>query len=289
MRYFKGLWVMLAVAGLNAGAVYAQEAALEEALPNIYCLVPQAGDDANSAFITTGQGVIVIDTRNSPEGGGKVLKVIRETTEQPVAYVINSHFHKENISGNAAFKSVPTIIAHRKSQPLMFEQAEEENRQLTPPNVTFKKQMELKLGQYHLHLIHPGPAHTEGDLYVYIPKWRIIITGGLVYNRIIPYLGDSNIQSWIRALQQMEDLDAEVIVPGHGRVGGKPLVTQIKHYLMELTRFVNDALDARKNLPETLKRVKEQLKPKYSGWAHFERIDENIVRAYVELNDKRGR
>ncbi|MDH5459071.1 MAG: hypothetical protein OEY26_10165, partial [Nitrospinota bacterium] len=104
------------------------------------------------------------------------------------------------------------------------------------------------------------------------------------------FMGDSTTDSWIKALAEMENLDAEVIVPGHGPVGGKPLVTQMKHYLMELKRFVNDALDDRKNLSETIEIVKANLKVKYSGWKHFEqRIDENIVRAYVEYSAKRGR
>ena len=62
----------------------------------------------------------------------------------------------------------------------------------------------------------------------------------------------------------------------------------MKHYLMELRRFVNDALDDRKNLPDTITLVKGKLKTKYSGWKHFERVDENIVRAYIEYSVKRG-
>jgi len=270
-----------------AGGLFAQEARLTEALPNIYCMVDLTGNGANAAFITTKEGVIVIDTRGSKQEAAQVLKAIRKMTNQSVVYVVNSHFHKENISGNGVFKSARTIIAQKRAQAMTVLEAEREKRKVTPANLSFKKKLELKLGKYHLKLIHPGPAHTDGDLYVYIPKWRIIITGGLVSNRIIPFLGDSNIESWIHALVEMEDLDAEVIVPGHGPVGGKPIVTQMKHYLMELKRFVNDALDDRINLPGTITLVKEKLKAKYSKWKHFDRIDENIVRAYVEYSAKR--
>jgi cyclase len=271
-----------------ASGVFAQEARLTEALPNIYCMVDLTGNGANAAFITTKEGVIVIDTRGSKQEAAQVLKAIRKMTNQPVVYVVNSHFHKENISGNGVFKSARTIIAQKRAQAMTVLEAEREKRKVTPANLSFKKKLELKLGKYHLKLIHPGPAHTDGDLYIYIPKWRIIITGGLVSNRSIPFLGDSNIESWIHALREMEDLDAEVIVPGHGPVGGKPIVTQMKHYLMELKRFVNDALDDRINLPGTITLVKEKLKAKYSKWKHFDRIDENIVRAYVEYNVQRG-
>ncbi|MEE8269836.1 MAG: MBL fold metallo-hydrolase [Nitrospinaceae bacterium] len=271
-----------------AGGVFAQEARLTEALPNIYCMVDLTGNGANAAFITTKEGVIVIDTRGSKQEASQVLKAIRKMTNQPVVYVVNSHFHKENISGNGVFKSARTIIAQKRAQAMTVLEAEREKRKVTPANLSFKKKLELKLGKYHLKLIHPGPAHTDGDLYIYIPKWRIIITGGMVSNRIIPFLGDSNIESWINALVELEDLDAEVIVPGHGPVGGKPIVTRMKHYLMELKRFVNNALDDRINLPGTITLVKEKLKAKYSKWKHFDRIDENIVRAYVEYSAKRG-
>jgi cyclase len=271
------------------GGVFAQEAKLTEALPNIYCMVDMTGNGANSTFITTKEGVIVFDTRGNEKEARQVLKAIRKATQQPVVYVVNSHFHKENVSGNGVFKSARTIIAQKRTLAMTVLEAEREKRKVTPANLSFEKQLELKLGKYHLKLIHPGPAHTEGDLYIYIPKWRIIITGGMVFNHIIPFLGDGNIESWLHALVEMENLDAEVIVPGHGAVGGKPIVTQMKHYLMELKRYVNDALDDSKNLPDTITLVKEKLKTKYSGWQHFDRVDENIVRAYIEYSAKRGR
>jgi cyclase len=269
-----------------AGLVFAQEAKLTEALPNIYCMVDPTGNGANSTFITTDEGVIVIDTRGNKKEAGQVLKAIRKATKLPVVYVVNSHFHKENVSGNSVFKSARTLIAQKRALAMTVLEAEREKRKITPANLAFEKKLELKLGKYHLKLVHPGPAHTDGDLYIYIPKWRILITGGLVFNRIIPFLGDSYIESWLHALVEMENLDAEVIVPGHGTVGGKPIVTQMKHYLMELKRFVSDALDDDKSLPDTITLVKEKLKIKYSGWKHFDRVDENIVRAYVEYSTK---
>ena len=286
MRFFKWFSLLAMFWMVIANPVLAQDAELMEALPNIYCMVDKTGKGANSTFITTKEGVIVIDTRGSVSEAEAVLKAIREKTDQPVVYVFNSHFHPENNSGNAAFKSTKTIISHRRAQAMMIIDAAEEKRDITPPNLSFKKKLDLMLGQYHIKVFHPGRAHTDGDLYLYIPKWRIIITGGMVNNQIIPFVGDGYIESWITALKHMENLDAEVIVPGHGNVGGKPLVTQMKHYLMELRRYVIDALDDRKNLPDTMKIVKDQLKAKYSGWEHFERVDENIVRAYLQYSAK---
>ncbi len=66
------------------------------------------------------------------------------------------------------------------------------------------------------------------------------------------------------------------------------MVTLMIHYLMEQKRFFKYSLDDRKNLPETMEIVKAKLKTKYSGWDHFDRVDENIVRADVDYSAKRG-
>lgn len=288
MRFFKYLCLVFLMWMSATGGVSAQETKLIQALPNIYCMADLTGSGANSTFITTQEGVIVIDTRGSEQEARKVLEAIRQTTDQPVVYVINTHFHKENVSGNGVFTSARTIIAQKRAQAMTILEAERDKRDITPANLSFDKKIGLKLGKYHLKLIHPGPAHTDGDLYVYIPKWRILITGGLVFNDIIPNMGDSSIEGWLHALREMEDLDAEVIVPGSGPVGGKPMVTQMKHYLMRLKQYVQDQLDDGKNLPDTMPLVKEKLKGKYSEWKFFDqRVDENIVRAYVEYSAKR--
>ncbi len=115
MRFFNCLCVGFLVWMSGAGGVFAQEARLTEALSNIYCMVDLTGNGANSAFITTKEGVIVIDTRGSEKEAEQVLKAIRKMTSQPVVYVVNSHFHKENISGNRVFTSARTLIAQKQT------------------------------------------------------------------------------------------------------------------------------------------------------------------------------
>jgi glyoxylase-like metal-dependent hydrolase (beta-lactamase superfamily II) len=139
-----------------------------------------------------------------------------------------------------------------------------------------------------LQLRHPGPAHTDGDLYVYMPSWRTIVAGGLVFNEVLPEINDSYIDPWIDALQEMEDLDAELIVPGHGKPGGKQIIIQAKHYLILLKRHVNYQLDEGRSLKETIHHVSGILKDKYGHWQHPERMVDNIRRAYIEYSAKRG-
>jgi len=273
---------------LMAVPAQAGEYRILEVLPNIMTVMPQSPNDGNSTFITTPDGVIVIDTRLTQAGGEQVKEEIKKLTSKPVVYVINSHFHEENMTGNLAFSETKTIIAHKKTQEILLERIENEKLKIRVPNLVFENQMDLALGGFRLKLIHPGPAHTKGDLYIYLPSWRTIITGALVFNKVIPDMSDGYIDLWVDALQEMEDLDAELIVPGHGQPGGKPLVTQMKHYLMQLKRWVNDRLDDGKNLKTIRKEVSALIKQRYGHWKHQDRIDANIQRAFFEYSAKRG-
>ena len=99
-------------------------------------------------------------------------------------------------------------------------------------------------------------------------------------------MGHAYIEEWIKCLIYMEDLDAEIIIPGHGAVGGKPIVTQMKHYLMQLKEFVIRRLEDGKSLKETQEAVRPLLEKKYKGWKNLEWLDANIERAYLEFSGK---
>ena len=273
-----------------AGAAVAEEVKTVRILPDIWTVYPKAGTDANSTFIVTDQGVMVIDTRMTPEGGRHVRDEIRKRTDTPVTHVINTHHHKESVLGNTAFKDCPSIIAHRRAQKNLETLVEdgELKEGITYPNLVFDTHAELTLGGYMLQLRHPGPAHTNGDLYVYLPSWRTIVAGGLVFNEVLPDMDDSYVDPWIDALQEMEDLDAELIVPGHGKPGGKQIIIKAKHYLILLKRYVNYQLDEGRTLGETIHHVSGLLKDRYGHWKHPERMKENIRRAYIEYSAKRG-
>ena len=280
-----GLALMAAVLTVGSGA-QAENFKTVEVLNNIYTVVAPSG--ANATFITTKEGVILIDTGGSPEHGQAILREIRKKTDLPVVYIINTHFHKENTWGNPVFTSTRAIIAQQRVPKPLAQSTEALGIPSRLPNLLYESHLELVLGGYHLKLFHPGPAHTQGDTFVYLPSWRLIIAGGLVTNRVIPDLGDGYVDEWIKALVQMEDLDAELIVPGHGKVGAKPLTTQSKHYLMQLKKYVSDQLDKGRTLKQTVETVQPILQGKYSGWKNSDRIAGHIKRAFIEFSTKKG-
>ncbi len=283
------------VLGLGSHAV-ADEYKTDEVLPGIFTVKSKSGPGPNSTFIVTGKGVIVIDPGSSPEAGERLKKEIAKVTKEPVAYVINSHYHGEHTFGNAAFEGAQFVMTAKAGKTMLNKPGERERKKwekkhpgssikVQQPNLTFHNELGLKLGNYYLRMIHPPASHTSGDLYIYIASYRVIITGGMVVAEQIPDLREASISNWIEALRKMEDLDAEIIIPGNGPVGNKPRVTLMKHYLMNLRTYVQDALLDGGALPDIQKKVGEKLKKKFSEWTNQDRLDQNIERAFFEYVD----
>ena len=83
------------------------------------------------------------------------------------------------------------------------------------PTVTLDRSMTLYRGDREIRLLHLGRGHTAGDVVVYLPAERVVITGDLIINGL-SYLGDGYPEDWVETLERLKALDFEVVVPGHG-------------------------------------------------------------------------
>ncbi|MEE9258772.1 MAG: MBL fold metallo-hydrolase [Nitrospinaceae bacterium] len=271
-----------------------------EVLPNIYTMVHGDGMDSNTTFIITRDGVIVIDTRPTPVEARKVMQEIRKHTDLPLLYTINTHYHGDHTFGNQVFKDSKTIIAHKNVRGTLIDSGKEhleffktfglpgmDEVEITLPNMVYEKQMDLYPGEYHLQLIHRGRGHTDGDTIIYLEELRMVIAGDLVFNKKIPYMGDGYVDEWIESLDFIEkNLRNETVIPGHGQVGGRPLMIAMKHYLISLKELVVKALKEGKSLKETQDAVRPVLEKKYQDWAKLDWLNGNIERAWLEYSVK---
>ncbi len=288
-------WLFVHSVGLVAA-----NAETVEVMENIYTIVHGEGIDSNTTFIVTREGVIVIDTRVSPAEARKVMQEIRKVTDLPIRYTINTHYHGDHTFGNQVFADTKTIIAHENVRKSLVGSLGRDHLEkfksfkipgldevtVTPPNLVFEKKMHIYLGGYHLELIHFGRGHTDGDIFIYMNALKTVITGDLVFNENHPYMGDGYVEEWIATLQFIEDIENEVIIPGHGPVGGKPIVIAMKHYLLDLKSRVKAQLEAGKGLEETVEAVRQGMLKKYKHWGKKNNLDNNIKRTFLELSLK---
>ena len=299
MRELKWVGIFLA-ALIWADVAWAEKPKTVEVWKNLFTLTHGEGIDSNTTFLITNEGVIVVDTRVTPAEAKKVKEEVRKQTQLPILYTINTHYHGDHSFGNQVFKDTHTIIAHenvRKALEGELGQAHLEvfksfkipgmdETVITPPNMIFKEKMHVYAGEYHLELIH-APGHTDGDLFIYIEALKTIIAGDLITTGKIPYMGDAYIADWIKALNYIGDLDAEIYIPGHGNPGGKPLLIAMKHYLIDLRRLVTFQIDEGRSLKETQDAVRPVLEKKFRKWEKLEWLDDNIERAYMEFSMKK--
>lgn len=286
---------------LTLSPAHAKGTRVMQVFDDMYTMVYRNWVDSNTTFLIAKDGVIVIDTRTAPAEAKEVLEEIRKHTDLPIKFSINTSFHGGHSFDNPVFRESGHIVAHKNvfttlakiSVPELLAMVKNskkdglEKASITLPTLLYEKKMDLFVGGHHLELIHFGPGRTGGDTVVYLPELRMLIAGDLVVNKQIPFLGYGYIENWIRVLIEVEKLNIERVVPGHGDVEGKPIVLQTKHYLYTLRNQVLKQIKAGKTLEETLEAVRPIIQNRYKDWARQDRIDGNIKKAYAEYSSKK--
>jgi cyclase len=132
-----------------------------------------------------------------------------------------------------------------------------------------------------VELIFNGPAHTWGDVMVYLPQRKILFAGDIAFYYVAPAGQNGHLTKWIEAIDRIMKMDADIIVPGHGPVGSKRELAETRAYLDLLVR-------------EVTKRYRAGMPPgraaadinmgRFSNWTNPERIVWNTMRLYAEFN-----
>ena len=188
------------------------------------------GDElANIGFVIGDRCVAVVDTGGSLAEGRAFDCAIREVTDRPVCYVINTHVHPDHLLGNLAFErpgvefighaKLPRALALRGDVYLERASAYE-GRALDEsifvfPDRTVTGTVQLDIGDRVLTVRAHKTAHTDHDISVVDEKTKIAFLGDLLFLEHIPVI-DGSINGWIHELQAMGGISLAYVVPGHG-------------------------------------------------------------------------
>lgn len=200
---------------------------LQEVAQGIYALVastdfPPASPTVaicNGGFIIGSDGVLVIDPFQTPELGNLMIAVVKSLTDKPIKYVLNTHYHFDHTGGNATFARLDIPVMGRGVIREYIQSGKNNTAGVTPPMVIINSQTDLWLGD-RLVRIERVDGHSAGtDLVAYVPDAKILFTGDMVFNKRIPYTGDSDIRQWQGSLYRLIATYPEAkVVPGHGDV-----------------------------------------------------------------------
>ena len=198
---------------------------------------------SNSGLVAAGGG-LVVDSLYDVRLTRQLADLYAEVLPEAPTRLVNTHHNGDHCWGNQIFAEAE-IIAHRgcaaRFSDFTPERAEmirtmvdppESMRSiheewadfdfsdvvLTPPTTVIDADHSIDLDGVRVDLLYVGPAHTEGDLVVYVPEEGVVLMGDVLFNRCAPIGWEGSTDNWISALRRVEALEPQFVVPGHGPV-----------------------------------------------------------------------
>jgi glyoxylase-like metal-dependent hydrolase (beta-lactamase superfamily II) len=236
-------WVAAAGAGLASRALAAlPDMQAREAASGCWYVqgLSEMGSSANqnfisnAGFIVTSTSVVVVDALGSPALAERFVAEIRKVTPKPITHLILTHYHADHIYGLQVFKALGArIIAQQLGREYLNSETArlrlqasrtdlapwiDENTHLVPADEWINGPTTLTVGDTQIQLIPVGPAHTQDDVVIWLPGRKVLYSGDLVFRGRIPYVGDADSGHWIKALDDLLQLDVKAVIPGHGAI-----------------------------------------------------------------------
>ena len=221
-------WLCYLIVGLSACLA---SASTHKIGPDLYAYISDNDASANSTFLVSDQGILVVDTGLNAQEGRKLLEEIRKVSQAPVRWIVNTHYHPDHRGGNSVVGPDAIIISTAFTRSKAAANSTQEN---SVNETVGPKGLVLYLGGHEVQIYHPGPAHTLGDLIVYFPDEYAISTGDLFLNNSCPAMDEGDMENWITALDHMLALPVEHVVPGHFELATKSDLQRFRNYLADL-------------------------------------------------------
>ena len=252
-------------------------------------------NDANVTIIQTQEGIVLIDTGQTPKDSHIVAAAIKKLASQPVRFIMHTEPHSDHTVGNFVFSPPGIVIAHdgatasikKAENPATIEKRMAESPEmreayrgyrLITPHVEYRAKMTLNVGERSFELHYLKNVHSEADSAIWLPRERIVFTAASVtvkrFGNHRPFV---SIPDTLAGIKMMRALNPEVVVPGHGDPGTVKILDDMEKYYNLLMERVGAMVKAGKSLDE----IKNELKiPGTEDWAGKDRFPNNIEAAY---------
>jgi cyclase len=201
---------------------------------DIYVISNVAVPGLVTALITN-DGVLLVDDKFEIDHDN-IVALLKTVTNQPVKYVINTHYHGDHSGGNAKLQALGTLaVASIEARASMVAA-----NQSGQPNITVGDQAAIHVGGKTVEIHKVGRAHTNGDVVVLFPEQRVLAAGDIFANgpgtsaQLVDYRGGGSAKLWPQAVAQALELQFDTVIPGHGFVSTK---ADLATYRDRATRF----------------------------------------------------
>ena len=209
----------------------------------------------NHGFVTTSDGIVMIDSPHKPSDALKLKAEIEKLGE--LRYIINTEPHGDHWTGNAFFDA--PVVAHEGVRERILNTNMEEHVMrvgafgpeepkllegytANAPIIPFKNGMTLHVGDHPFQMTHM-PGHTASQAAVSIKEEGVVFTSDNIFCKVQTWLHEANPDLWLLALESLRKLDEEIFVPGHGPLTDKSYLDEQGSFILEWRDYVKGAID----------------------------------------------
>jgi cyclase len=269
---------------------------VREIVPGVFAA---SGGICNRGIITDHGSVLVIDSGINADEATPLRTTAQEYHKQGSLSLFNTHPHGDHVYGNQVFAD-STIIAHQGVRDDMVTNGEKtlaamkqnprmagalDNVQITLPTATFQHDLTVFVGDIEVQLLYFGIAHSPSDSVAWLPQTRTLFTGDLLFNAIVPAMPpNGKPTNWIPALEKLEQLGAEHVIPGHGPIQTPAALTDLRNWFNVLHAQVKSAIASRSDLETATKNVSAEMQ-KLAPRGMDERLPMCIKEVFNELSN----
>lgn len=229
-----------------------------EVVPNVWSAIgatapgtyANSGHNNNLSFVVTDNGVLVVNAGDNYQLAKALHGEIKKITDQPVRYVVLENGQGHAMLGSNYWKEQgAVVIAHEDAKHEIEAQSFELLRvmkeraldkaagtEVVLPDETFTDKRVIEMGNETIELLYLGPAHSPGDIIVWLPCRKVVISGDMAFHqRMLPLFEHTDTAAWIETWDAFEALGAQFVIPGHGEPTDMATVrTYTRDYLVYL-------------------------------------------------------
>ncbi|HIO97268.1 MAG TPA: MBL fold metallo-hydrolase [Leucothrix sp.] len=219
-----------------------------------------SGHNNNLSFVVTKEGVLVFNAGDNYLLAQALHAEIKKITDQPVKYVVLENAQGHAMLGTSYWQSQGAqVIAHvdalhemKEYHDKIIERMQRGRRdksqytEFAYPDKTFEDKMVIEMGGERFEILHLGPAHSPGDISLWMPEKKIMIAGDIAFHqRLLPVMEHTDTAGWIKTWDIFEAFKPEIIIPGHGSptTDINVLRKYTKDYLVYMRKQVETILD----------------------------------------------
>jgi glyoxylase-like metal-dependent hydrolase (beta-lactamase superfamily II) len=218
----------------------------------------------NTTALITNEGVILVDDKFEIDADN-IVGLLKTVTNQPIKYVINTHFHGDHSGGNAKLQAGGTLaVASAQARARMVSAG-----QAGQPDITVEPRGSIHLGGKSAEIYWFGRAHTDGDVVVLFPQNRALAAGDMFTvgegtPQLIDYTGGGSAKEWTATVAKALELDFDTVIPGHGNAVKKADMQAFRTSTARLTELITQLVRQNKSKADIEAAMRSEF-----GWQDF--------------------